>query len=476
MSGKNIISGVLDVATSTVNNTVTRLDPTRWQGYSHDELYKLLHDGPGATASALPTQRWTEIANMLADVDGDLRGALNRSADGWSGGAASAAYERLGTLATWADTAGVSATAMRDATQRQAENVAKARADMPAPAQVPPASPDPTMAPALQVLSLQGDQEGPDAASAAGEQSAHDVMTAYQLSTEATVESLGAFTAPERVTVAQDQPHGHGHGHGVLGLTSPSGLIGVITGNHGHDPHGAGHHGSYGGTSSSESNWSGHDNGSHYSPQPEYSGGSRSSTGFAPLPGGFGRDRDEAREPNAGRTSTPGTSGPVSGVELVNGPGGSSSVLGGPGAGSPGANLVGGANGAVNPLAGPHAASGANTASTALNPNEMPPPAPAAGPNGTMTANASGVTGTGGATGAQGAGADKLLGRRGFDPGLGGAGSLVAEAEPALPSAMRGASARRRDLRPQVRVTQTVSVDGEDVALPETVIGDGQRG
>ena len=498
MSGENLVSGVLNTVTSTVNKTVnaltggatttsaTRLDPARWQGYSHDELYQLLHDGPGATASALPTQRWTELASTLADVDADLRGALNRSADSWGGGAASVAYERLATLANWADSASVSATAMRDATQRQADNIAKARADMPAPTQLPPASPDPTAAPAMQVLTLQGDQETPDAAAAAGEQSAHDVMATYQLNTESTVESLGTFVAPERVAAPQFDSHGHGHVHGVLGLTSPSGLIdgllGGITGNHdGHSNNG--HHGGYNGnggagTSSSGSNFYGGDNSpGRYSPPPQSNGGGRS-MGYGPLLPGLGFDEDENRRSNnaPGRTSMPGTSGPVSGVEFTNGPGGNFAATNG-GLGGAGSfnGVLGGPNAAMPNSAAPGAhgiTTGANPAAAPLNPNEMPPPAAAAGPGNTMTSGATGGAGATSAAAGHG-GADRLFARRGFDAGMGaGNGSWLAEPEPAMPTSVSsGSTPRRRDFKAQVRVTEKVTVDGKDVELPERVIG-----
>ncbi|TDP93636.1 hypothetical protein [Labedaea rhizosphaerae] len=510
MSGENLVGTVVNTVVNTVTSTVggtvnaltggaakgadktvSKLDPARWQGYSHDELYKLLHDGPGATASALPTQRWSEIALTLADVDADLRGALNRSADGWRGGAASVAYERLGTLATWADSAGQSAGAMRDATQRQAENIARARADMPAPTKVPTASPDPTAAPAMQVLALQGDQETPDAAASAGEQSAHDVMTTYQLNTESTVESLGTFVAPERVATPRVDAHGHGHGHGI-GLTTPSGLIdgllgGIIggngNGNGNPNPHGNnGNHGGFGGgggTSSSGAGWGGDSGPGRSTTVPEPSSGGRPTGGYSsPLLPGLGYDREESRRANniPGRTSMPGTSGPVSGIEFTSGPGG------GPGGGLNGAGsfngVLGGPNSALPNGAAPgaHGLTSANPAAAALNPNEMPPPAAAAGSANTMT---SGTTGGGGVTGASAGhgGADRLLGRRGFESSIGtGNGSWLAEPEPAAPSSVSsGSTPRRRDFKAQVRLTEKVTVDGKDVQLPERVIG-GRRG
>lgn len=148
----------------------------RWRGFTHEELYRLLHEGPGAGASADPGRRWAELSSTLADVGQDLATALDSSGSGWVGRAAGRAYERLAPLAAWAITAGETAAGMRVAVENQGDYVAKARADMPAPENAPQQQPDPTIAPAIQVLGAQNDPEPIEAARSSGEQRAFEVM------------------------------------------------------------------------------------------------------------------------------------------------------------------------------------------------------------------------------------------------------------------------------------------------------------
>ncbi len=175
---------------------MTTGDTARWRGHTHEELYKLLHDGPGAAASADPSRRWAELAATLTEVGQDLRKALNLTNVAWSGRAAGAAYDRLSRTATWAEVTGESAAEMRKAVEDQAAHIAKARADMPAPEGVTPVAPDPTLAPAVQVAGAQTDLEAGEATAASGEERAFEVMATYQENTETTVEALASFDKP----------------------------------------------------------------------------------------------------------------------------------------------------------------------------------------------------------------------------------------------------------------------------------------
>src|SRR5262245_44395861 len=105
-------------------------DMTRWQGFTHKDLYRLLHEGGGPAASANPSRRWAEIAGMLTEVGQDLGSAITKSGTAWSGKAASAAYDNLGGLVSWAQQSATGAAAMRQSVENQAEFLAKARAEM----------------------------------------------------------------------------------------------------------------------------------------------------------------------------------------------------------------------------------------------------------------------------------------------------------------------------------------------------------
>ncbi|MBC6448454.1 PPE domain-containing protein [Actinokineospora xionganensis] len=193
----------------------------RWRGFTHEELYRLLHEGPGAQASADPGRRWAELASTLSDVGQDLATALDSSGATWSGRAAGRAYERLTPLAAWATAAGESAAEMRVAVENQGDYVAKARADMPVPENVPQQQPDPTIAPAIQVVGAQTDPEPIEAARSTGEQRAFEVMAAYAEVTAANVTALSAFEQPAELLDSGRERHGNrGHGIGLSAVVS----------------------------------------------------------------------------------------------------------------------------------------------------------------------------------------------------------------------------------------------------------------
>ena len=186
---------------------MTTGDTARWRGHTHEELYKLLHDGPGAAASADPSRRWAELAATLTGIGQDLRAALNLTSSGWTGRAAGAAYDRLSRTATWAEVTGASAAEMRKAVEDQAAHIAKARADMPAPEGAAPVQPDPTVAPAVQVVGTQTDLEPAEATAASGEERAFEVMATYQENTEATVAALASFDKPTPLFESSNVQH-----------------------------------------------------------------------------------------------------------------------------------------------------------------------------------------------------------------------------------------------------------------------------
>jgi hypothetical protein len=198
---------------------VTTGDTARWRGHTHEELYKLLHDGPGAAASADPSRRWAELATTLTEVGQDLRKALDLTGAGWSGRAAGSAYDRLSRTARWAEVTGTNAAEMRTAVEDQGDHIAKARADMPVPESAPAVQPDPTVAPAVQVVGAQTDLEAREAARAAGEERAFEVMATYQENTETTTAALATFKKP---TPLFESSNVHHNGSSAPTYTSPA--------------------------------------------------------------------------------------------------------------------------------------------------------------------------------------------------------------------------------------------------------------
>jgi hypothetical protein len=419
----------------------TPTDGTRWRGFSHEDLYKMLHDGPGAAASAAPSRRWAEVAATLTEISQDLKKALDLTGAGWTGAAAGAAYERLSTTVDWASTTGSSAAEMRVSVEDQAGHIAKARAAMPAPEGVPAAAPDPTVAPAVTVLQAQTDAEPAEAAASSAEEKAVAVMTAYENDTNTTTAALATFTSPPPLLPSTDMHHGRGGGLLNLGQTIVSGLLGG--GSHHDDDHRDNNRGGGGGGGGR-----GHDESTH-----------RSNTFFdqprrqSSLPGP-GRMTGASNDPflvgggggGGGRAQE--SSSPKRGNVVGSNPGGGSS-----GGSTPGApKSTTGAHLPPHELAQAQQAAAASQAAAGTHPGAGAPIAPAAGTP----------------MGAQ----EKLAMRRFGMDAIGSSQWFGDTEEPVAGQAPR----RRFDLRQsEDEVTESVSILDEEHKLPPNVIGDGGR-
>lgn len=408
---------------------------TRWRGYTHKELYLMLHDGPGAAASASPSRRWAEISTTLTEIGEDLKKALDLTGSGWQGRAAGAAYDRLSTTVAWATNAGAGAGLMRTAVEDQADHIAKARADMPAPEGVPPVAPDPTVAPAVQVLQTQVDAEPAEAGASSAEERAVEVMAAYENNTKTTTASLATFDMPQKLL--PNTGMSQGHGGGLLGIlpTVVSGLVG-----HGGPPRHDHHH----------NDWRGNPRNDWHGPS---TGGSSAHweerRPAPPAPQAPGKTMGVSREPLlAPRIMTSGRPQERSSNNR--------SSSGGPAAGSSSGH------GPVPPKTPTNAAlppseqqfqqaAAASQAAASAHPGAGTPIAPTSGP----------VAG----------GQEKMVLRRFGMDAIGSSQWFGDTDEPAV-----GESPKRRfDLRESAEVTESVSILDEEHKLPPTVIGEGGR-
>ena len=424
-------------------------EATRWRGYTHKELYQMLHDGPGAAASASPSRRWAEISTTLTEIGQDLKKALELTGSGWQGKAAGAAYDRLSTTVAWAEDAGASAGIMRTAVEDQGDHIAKARADMPVPEGVTPVAPDPAAAPAVQVVQAQVDAEPAETAASSAEERAVEVMAAYETNTKATTATLATFDAPPKLLPSTGLQQGSGGG--LLGLlpTVAAGLLGNGNGNGQgpgprHDDH------------PRNNPWQNHRNEWH---SPSTAGSSsRWEDSRRPMgltPPAPGKTMGVSTDPLLASPRSMGNS-----QERTAGRGGGGGNAGGPASGSstgqaPIPPKAGGGTGGVPGLGGlppsdlPHAAAASQAAANAAHPGA--PIAPAGGP----------VSG----------GQEKMALRRFGMEAIGSSQWFGDTEEPAV-----GQSPKRRfDLRESEEVTESVSILDEEHKLPPTVIGEGGR-
>ncbi|NHD19053.1 MULTISPECIES: PPE domain-containing protein [unclassified Actinopolyspora] len=173
----------------------------RWQGYTHAELFEMLHQGPGPEASDPPARRWSELGRALEDIDSGMTAALRAAAEGWEGRASESARAALSPLGEWAGRAREAAERMRSCSEQQAECVAKARAEMPPPVEVRAEEPSGLTSALVHLFGGQTDYEQQERQQDAAEQRAFDVMRTYQASSEANATSLASFEQPPQLVV-----------------------------------------------------------------------------------------------------------------------------------------------------------------------------------------------------------------------------------------------------------------------------------
>lgn len=397
---------------------------TRWRGYSHKDLYLMLHDGPGAASSAEPSRRWADISSTLSEIGQDLRTAINQTGDAWSGRAAGAAYDRLATTAAWAENSGESAGAMRLSVEDQGDHIAKARADMPKPEDVPAVQPDPTAAPVAQVVQAQTDAEPAEATASSAEERAVEVMAAYEENTNITTAALAQFDTPRELLGTYDIHHNK-HG-GLLGIL-PTVAAGLLGGGSRHDDHrgrGNDHRGNWHSPSTSESS-------------ARWEEGRRGPTS-APAPGKMmGVSTDPLFTPQARQQERAASRGNSSGS--------------GGAAGNSNNPATGARSGAANVPMAPHElqqAAAASQAAASAGPGAGAPIAPAAGPVG----------------GAQ----DKMTLRRFGMEAIGSSQWFGDTDEPVV-----GESPKRRfDLRGSADNTEQATILDDEHHVPPNVIGE----
>jgi hypothetical protein len=105
----------------------------RWEGYSHEEIYRVVHTGPGRAASVAAESAWAEVQALILRIDERITAAMNGSASGWEGGAADAARTALSPLAQWASDAANDAGITARAVTTQAEQAQELRNTIPEP-------------------------------------------------------------------------------------------------------------------------------------------------------------------------------------------------------------------------------------------------------------------------------------------------------------------------------------------------------
>ncbi len=203
----------------------------RWQGYSHEELYERIHAGPGAAASHTSIERWAGVSAALSEINDDLHRGISKSGAHWQGKAAEQAAAGMNPLAAWADGARGGADVMRYSAELQADHIAKARADMPAPVQVTAEQPGALITGITHLFGGQTDHEKQEAAADSAERRAREVMATYASSTTANTSTLGQFSQPPQLQInasgvtSSGGPGVHTSGGWVMGPHGGTGAV-----------------------------------------------------------------------------------------------------------------------------------------------------------------------------------------------------------------------------------------------------------
>ena len=109
------------------------MSDVRWEGYSHEEIYARVQQGPGRLASSDAETAWSTVESTIRTVDAQLTRAVNRIGAGWQGRAADAVHGGMTVMSNWALDAAGDATLTRNGITAQAEQAAHLRTAMPPP-------------------------------------------------------------------------------------------------------------------------------------------------------------------------------------------------------------------------------------------------------------------------------------------------------------------------------------------------------
>lgn len=173
-------------------------DGTRWLGYTHEQIYAMVHGGAGPGAGQAAEAYWRSTGEVLATIDSRIGAALRAAGTGWEGAAAQATTAGAAPLAAWAREraalAGAAAATLA-AQGRYADHVLR---EMPAPA--PPAGPEvAALGPSPDLLS---DWSAADRAQRNAAERAVEIMNSYTYNSYDTLPGMEIGTPPPQVVLA----------------------------------------------------------------------------------------------------------------------------------------------------------------------------------------------------------------------------------------------------------------------------------
>ncbi|WP_344015346.1 hypothetical protein [Pseudonocardia xinjiangensis] len=208
----------------------------RWEGYSHEEIYAAVHQGPGQSISAGAEAAWAATEALILRIDERIAVAMAQSVGGWEGRAAEAGRTAMTPLGQWALDAANDAKITAQAVARQGEQARDLRNAMPEPnsaqldAEYDAAFTDPTY-----LFHGRDDLQAAEQESANRAARAVDLMNGYTNNSYENRRHMDYWTLPPQVTVETTAPAAAPPGGPVPagaggfgeGSASPGGAAGV---------------------------------------------------------------------------------------------------------------------------------------------------------------------------------------------------------------------------------------------------------
>jgi hypothetical protein len=166
---------------------VRELD-VRWDGYSHEDIVQRVDIGPGAALTEFMEEHLRQAPQVLAELGDEIRQVIERTGDGWQGGAADAAGNAMWVLRNIDDGMHFTSNVSGIRAYGQSDNAAWVRTNMPPVVEVRPPVPTGMM---IDVVQVTEDYHKQQAAAKNAEQRAREIMRKY---TDATRERAAAMT------------------------------------------------------------------------------------------------------------------------------------------------------------------------------------------------------------------------------------------------------------------------------------------
>ncbi|AXB45826.1 WXG100 family type VII secretion target [Amycolatopsis albispora] len=174
--------------------------PVDWLTYRHRELYRMVHEEVDLAGAQTVAATWATIGDKLTEIAADLRAAMVKASQGWTGAAAERTKETVERLSAWSEETGDRATEVCACVTRQAENVRIAQNNMPEPQ--PTVLPYPMPAGGTAAMSfsagpeLVADDETGRRDNEELHQRAADVMTQFQQDSYEVYGTVPEFSTP----------------------------------------------------------------------------------------------------------------------------------------------------------------------------------------------------------------------------------------------------------------------------------------